>query len=108
MAHGEEAALSAAETARRTFEEGTAGEDLPVITVPAAELAAGIAAYELLVRAGLAPSRKEARRAIQGGGARLNGVKIDDEQRPITSADLDGGQIKLSAGRKRHALVKPI
>ncbi|MEN2977968.1 tyrosine--tRNA ligase [Tistrella bauzanensis] len=108
MAHGEDAALSAAETARRTFEEGTAGEDLPVITVPAAELAAGIAAYELLVRAGLAPSRKEARRAIQGGGARLNGVKIDDEQRPITSADLDGGQIKLSAGRKRHALVKPI
>ncbi|GGB40337.1 tyrosine--tRNA ligase [Tistrella bauzanensis] len=108
MAHGEDAALSAAETARRTFEEGTAGEDLPVIMVPAAELDAGIAAYELLARAGLAPSRKEARRAIQGGGARLNGVKIDDEQRPITSTDLDGGQIKLSAGRKRHALVKPI
>jgi tyrosyl-tRNA synthetase len=106
MAHGEEAALSAAETARRTFEEGAAGEDLPVIVIPAAELDAGIPAFELFARAGLAPSRKEARRTIQGGGARLNGEKIEDEQQPITTAWLADGQIKLSAGRKRHALVK--
>ena len=106
MAHGEEAALSAAETARRTFEEGAAGEDLPVIVIPAAELDAGIPAFELFARAGLAPSRKEARRTIQGGGARLNGEKIEDEQQPITTARLADGQIKLSAGRKRHALVK--
>ncbi|WP_372073162.1 tyrosine--tRNA ligase [Tistrella mobilis] len=106
MAHGEEAALSAAETARRTFEEGAAGEDLPVIVIPAAELDAGIPAFELFARAGLAPSRKEARRTIQGGGARLNGEKIEDEQQPITTAWLSDGQIKLSAGRKRHALVK--
>ncbi|MEN3161478.1 tyrosine--tRNA ligase [Tistrella mobilis] len=106
MAHGEEAALSAAETARRTFEEGAAGEDLPVIVIPAAELDAGIPAFELFARAGLAPSRKEARRTIQGGGARLNGEKIENEQQPITTAWLADGQIKLSAGRKRHALVK--
>lgn len=106
MAHGEEAALSAAETARRTFEEGAAGEDLPVIVIPAAELDAGIPAFELFARAGLAPSRKEARRTIQGGGARLNGEKVEDEQQPITTAWLSDGQIKLSAGRKRHALVK--
>lgn len=106
MAHGGEAALSAAETARRTFEEGAAGEDLPVIVIPAAELDAGIPAFELFARAGLAPSRKEARRTIQGGGARLNGEKVEDEQQPITTAWLSDGQIKLSAGRKRHALVK--
>ncbi|MGE0717177.1 MAG: tyrosine--tRNA ligase [Alphaproteobacteria bacterium] len=109
LCHGREAAEEAAETARRTFEEGEAAEGLPVIDVPRAELEKGIAAFELLRRAGLAPSNGEARRLIKGGGGRLNDAAIADEQRPVTLADLDAaGRIKLSAGRKRHALVRPV
>jgi tyrosyl-tRNA synthetase len=107
LAHGRAAAESAAETARRTFEEGAAGEALPRIAVARAELDRGIPAFELLHRAGLASSKAEARRLIKAGGARLNDAAIADEMRPVTSADLDGeGVIKLSAGKKRHALVE--
>jgi len=107
LAHGAEAAALAAETARRTFEEGAAGEALPVLAVPRAELEAGIPAFELFRRAGLAASGGEARRLIKGGGARLNGQPVETETRPVTAADLDGAdEIKLSAGRKKHALVR--
>ncbi len=108
LAHGEAAAETAAETARQTFEEGGAGDDLPVLAVDPAELAAGIAAFDLLHRSGLAASRGEARRLIRGGGARVNGVPISDEQQAVGETDLtETGDIKLSAGRKRHALVRP-
>jgi tyrosyl-tRNA synthetase len=108
LLHGEDAAEAAAETARKTFEEGAVGEELPSVAVPAAELAAGIPAFELFRRAGLAASNSEARRLIKGGGARINDAKLDDEAAAIgTDAVGDGGVIKLSAGRKRHALVKP-
>jgi tyrosyl-tRNA synthetase len=108
LVHGKEAAEAAAETARKTFEEGTLGEDLPSVAVSAAELAAGIPAFELFRRAGLAASNSEARRLIKGGGARVNDARLDDESAPIgTDAVGDGGVIKLSAGRKRHALVRP-
>ena len=108
LAHGRAAAEAAAETARRTFEEGASGEALPKIVVTRAELDRGIPIFELLHRAGLAPSKAEARRLVKAGGARLNDAAIDDEMRPVTSADLDaGGTIKLSAGKKRHALIQP-
>jgi tyrosyl-tRNA synthetase len=108
LAHGRAAAEAAAETARRTFEEGASGEALPRIVVTRAELDRGIPVFELLHRAGLAPSKGEARRLVKAGGARLNDAAIDDEMRPVTSADLDaGGTIKLSAGKKRHALIQP-
>jgi tyrosyl-tRNA synthetase len=108
LVHGKEAAEAAAETARRTFEEGAVGEELPSVAVPTAELAAGIPAFELFRRAGLAASNSEARRLIKGGGARINDAKLDDETTAIgPDAVGDGGVIKLSAGRKRHALVKP-
>jgi tyrosyl-tRNA synthetase len=108
LAHGRAAAEAAAETARRTFEEGASGEALPKIVVTRAELERGIPVFELLHRAGLAPSKGEARRLVKAGGARLNDAAIDDEMRPVTSADLDaGGTIKLSAGKKRHALIQP-
>jgi tyrosyl-tRNA synthetase len=108
LAHGRAAAEAAAETARRTFEEGASGEALPRIVVTRAELERGIPVFELLHRAGLAPSKGEARRLVKAGGARLNDAAIDDEMRPVTSADLDaGGTIKLSAGKKRHALIQP-
>jgi len=107
MCHGEAAATSAAETARRVFEEGNLGDQLPSIDVPAAELDAGIAAFELFKRAGLAASNGEARRLIKGGGARINGVAIGNETQAISAADRNAdGVIKLSAGKKRHALVR--
>jgi tyrosyl-tRNA synthetase len=108
MAHGEAAAEAAAETARRTFGEGSAGDDLPSIEVASADLARGIQAVELLHRAGLAASKSEARRLIKGGGARVNGEAIADDAAVLTTADMTReGYIKLSAGKKKHALVRP-
>jgi len=108
LCHGEDAAAAAAETARRTFVEGAIGEDLPRVDVPKAELEAGIAAFALMTRAGLTQSNGEARRLIKGGGARLNDARIENEAATISLADVnDQGVIKLSAGRKRHALVRP-
>ena len=107
LCHGAAAARTAAETARRTFIEGGLGQDLPVIEIARAELEAGIPAYELLRRTGLAASNGEARRLIKGGGARLNDAVIDDENRKITAADLDSdGVVKLSFGKKKHAVVR--
>ncbi len=105
MCHGEAAAQTAAETARKTFEEGAAAEGLPSITLPRAKLAEGIPAFSLFKEAGLASSGGEARRLISGGGARINDEKIEDEQQVITLANLAGSTLKLSAGRKKHALV---
>ncbi len=108
LVHGAEAAEAAAATARRTFEEGGAGEDLPTIEVARAELEAGIPALDLLIRAGLSASKGEARRLIRGGGGRLNDAPIGDELRVVNPADLNAeGLVKLSAGKKRHALVRP-
>ena len=107
LCHGPAVAEEAAETARRTFEEGVAGDALPTIDLGRAQLEAGIPAYELMRQAGLAASNGEARRLVKGGGARLNDQPIDSEQRIVTAADLDAdGRIKLSAGRKRHAIVR--
>jgi tyrosyl-tRNA synthetase len=107
LCHGAEAAQAAAETARRVFAEGGIGEDLPVIEVPRGELEAGVAALQLFHRAGLAPSLSEARRLVRGGGARINDQVVSDEKRVVTTADANAeGVIKLSAGRKRHALVR--
>jgi tyrosyl-tRNA synthetase len=108
LAHGRAAAEAAAETAREVFEAGGAGAALPQIAVPRDALARGMPAFELFVRAGLAASNGEARRLIKGGGARLNDELVSGEMRPVSLADLDeAGRIKLSAGRKRHALVRP-
>jgi tyrosyl-tRNA synthetase len=107
LAHGREAALAAAETARRTFEAGEAAASLPTHEVPADDLAAGIPVFRLLAETGLAASNGEARRLIRGGGARLNDAPIADEARIVTVADLRDGVLKLSAGRKHHRLVRP-
>ena len=108
LAHGPDAAKAAAETARAVFETGAAGEALPQVAVPRAALEQGVPAFELFARAGLAASNGEARRLIKGGGARVNDSVIVGETQPVSLADLDAdGRIKLSAGRKRHALVRP-
>ena len=106
LLHGDAAAHEAAETARRTFEKGEAAENLPSVSVPASELAAGIPAYALFVRAGLAASNGEARRLIKGGGARINDEAVAGEADSIGAAHLKDGAIKLTAGKKRHVLVK--
>jgi tyrosyl-tRNA synthetase len=107
LAHGRAAATAAAETARRTFEGGATGEALPKSIIARAELDRGMPAFELLHRAGLAPSKAEARRLIKGGGARLNDAGISDEMQLVTSADLNAdGVMKLSVGKKRHALIQ--
>jgi tyrosyl-tRNA synthetase len=107
LAHGRAAADAAAETAREVFEEGGSGADLPQTEIGRDQLERGIAAVELFGRAGLAASNSEARRLIRGGGARINDVVIGDETRIVGLADLDAqGAVKLSAGRKRHALVR--
>ena len=105
LAHGAEAAAAAEETARETFERGGAGEDLPTLVLSPEEAEGGVSAVQLLVRAGLAPSGKEAKRLIEGGGARMDDAPLTDGGRMIGAADLRA-PIKLSAGRKRHALVR--
>jgi tyrosyl-tRNA synthetase len=108
LAHGAKAADAAAETARRTFEEGGIGDALPTFEVPHAELERGIPAFELLRRCGLAASNGEARRLIKGGGGRINDTTVADETRLVTLTDVSAqGIIKLSAGKKKHAIVRP-
>jgi len=101
LAHGRAAAAAAAETARKTFEEGAAAAGLPTVEIPAAELAAGVPAFALFVRAGLVGSNGEGRRLIRGGGARLDDVVVEDEAMLIAFE----GTRKLSAGKKNHVLV---
>ena len=109
LCHGREAAAAAAETARTVFESGGSGDELPQTVVPRDLLARGIPAFELFSRAGLAASNGEARRLIRGGGARINDTVVESETRPVSLADLDAqGMLKLSAVRKRHALVRPV
>ena len=109
LCHGEAAAARAAETARATFEERRAAASLPTIEIARDEIAAGIPVFDLVRRAGLSASGGEARRLIKGRGCRLNDAVIENETRAVTLADLnDEGAIKLSAGRKRHALVRPV
>jgi len=107
MVHGRAAAEAAASTARTTFEERGIATTLPSVEVPAAELAAGIPVPAAFVRAGLARSTSEARSHIKG--LRINDVAVEDVAAVLTSRDLTAeGVIKLSLGRKRHALLKPV
>ncbi len=106
LAHGRAAAEAAAETARRTFEQGVAA-DLPSHPVDQAALAAGIPLVRLLAESGLVASNGEARRLIRGGGARVNDVAVSDEAATVSAESLQDGAIKLSAGRKQHRLIRP-
>lgn len=109
LCRGAAAAKQAAETAERTFVGGEAAEGLPVVDIAKSELEAGVAAFEVFRRAGLAASGGEARRLIQGGGARINDAKPESELQPLSLADLNAdGVIKLSAGKKRHVLIRAV
>jgi tyrosyl-tRNA synthetase len=109
LCHGGDAAEAARATAQAIFEEGGSGGALPQIAVPRDIFEGGVAVIELLRRAGLATSNGEARRLIRGGGARVNDIVVTDERRVVALSDLDqDGVVKLSAGRKRHVLVRPL
>jgi len=109
VVHGRQAAEQAAETARATFEAGALDLSLPTVEVPAAQLAAGLGILSALVLAGLAISNGDARRSIQSGAVRVNDLLVDDERLSLgTNSLLPEGVVKLSVGRKRHVLVKPV
>ncbi len=109
MVHGRDAATGAAETARKTFEEGVISTSLPSVEIAASEFDAGIGALTAFVRAGLVASTGEARRQVKGGGLRINDVPLGDDRAVISRADLSiEGVVKLSLGRKKHILLKPV
>jgi tyrosyl-tRNA synthetase len=109
LCHGAESANAAAETARRVFGQGGTGDNLPVCEARRDELEQGVPIIGLLQRSGLAASLSEARRLVRGNGVRVNDETITDEMKKLGPGDLnDDGVIKLSAGKKRHVVVKPV
>jgi tyrosyl-tRNA synthetase len=109
LVHGRAAAERAAETARRTFEEGALAEDLPTVNSNAILEAPGLSVLGAFVLAGLVTSNGEARRQIKNGGLKVNDTTVTDEKMLLTRKDLTPeGAIKLSLGRKKHVLIKPM
>lgn len=111
LLHGREAAQAASETARRTFEEGALAESLPTVEIPAAALSAGIGVLAAFGpdHAGLVPSTSEARRQVKSGGLRVNDQPVTDERGTLNQGHLTPeGVIKLSFGKKKHVLLRPV
>ena len=109
LLHGREAAELAAETARKTFEEGALAEDLPTVEIPLASLDSGLSANAAFVSAGLVTSLSDARRQVRGGGLKINDQTVADENRVLSKDDLTPeGVIKLSFGRKKHVLLRAV
>jgi len=109
MVHGQAAADEAAATARTTFEEGGLGASLPTVELPRAELKAGVGVLAAFVKAGLASSNGEVRRAIANNAIMVNDARVTDDKAAIGEADVTAeGVVKLSLGRKRHVLLKPV
>src|SRR5680860_1386914 len=108
LVHGRDAADRAAATARTTFEQGQTSANLPSFEVARADLEKGLGVLNASVLAGFVQSTGEARRQIKGGGIKVNDVAVTDERQSLTLSDLtDEGVIKLSLGKKRHALIRP-
>jgi len=109
LVHGRERAEAAAETARQAFEQGATAAGLPTVEVGAVALKDGLGLLSLFVEAGLVASTSEARRQIKGGGLKVNDAVVTDEKAKLSDADLTPeGVIKLSLGKKKHVLVKPV
>ena len=106
LCHGEEAAKAAAETARKTFEEGAAGGDLPSVPVTMEALQAGLPLFRLMVQVGVSASNGEARRLIEQGGARVNDEVVKDVGFVVKPEHLKDDVVKVSAGRKKHGLAR--
>jgi tyrosyl-tRNA synthetase len=109
LLHGRDAADLASETARQTFEQGAISQSLPTVEIPRSELESGYGILAASVAAGFVTSNGEARRQIKSGGIRVNDVVVTDERMMLTPKDLTAeGVMKLSMGKKRHALLKPV
>jgi len=109
LVHGRPAAEQAQGTARKTFEEGALAQDLPTVEIPRREIDAGLGVLAGAMRAGLVSSTSDARRQVKAGGLRVNDTPVSDEKLALTARDLTPeGVIKLSLGRKRHVLLKPV
>ena len=109
LVHGDDAAAECLKTATETFEAGGTSQNLPTIDIAADNLSAGIGVLEAFVLAGLASSNSEARRLVQGGGAKLNDIAVNDIKLQITSAHaVHDSAVKLSLGKKKHVLLKPV
>jgi len=109
LLHGRAAAEQAAGTARATFEQGQLASELPTIEIPRTELEKGYGVLNASVQAGFVKSTGEARRQIKGGGIKVNDAAVGDERQVLTPSDLTAeGVIKLSLGKKRHALIRPV
>jgi tyrosyl-tRNA synthetase len=109
MVHGRAAAEEAAATARKTFEEGALAQTLPTVEIPRGEIEAGIGVLTAFHTAGLVASNGEARRQIKAGGLKVNDATVADDKLTLTGKDLSPeGVIKLSLGKKRHVLLKPV
>ena len=107
LCHGRDVANSVAESARKTFEEGSIGQDLPFIIINKNDLENGVWVIEAMRKVALIQSNGEGRRLIANGGVRVNDTVINDPEKQLNIADISiNGMIKLSAGKKRHALVK--
>lgn len=105
LLHGSDAASAAEATARAVFEKGGVGDDLPTLVLARSDIGEGVTLAQLFVRSGLAASGKDAKRLIAEGGARLNDAPASEAGQMFTAADL-AVPLKLTAGRKRHALVR--
>ncbi|CAN0652654.1 tyrosine--tRNA ligase [Nitratireductor aquimarinus] len=109
MLHGRDAAEEAAETARKTFEEGALAQTLPTVEVERSALEEGVGVLALFVTAGLAASNGEARRHVKGGAVRLNDQPVSDDRQAVTLDNLtEEGVVKLSLGKKKHVLLRPV
>ena len=107
LCHGRDAANSVAESARKTFEEGSIGQDLPFIIINKNDLENGVWVIEAMRKLALIQSNGEGRRLVANGGVRVNDTVISDPEKQLNVSDITiSGMIKLSAGKKRHALVK--
>lgn len=105
LLHGREAANSAAATAQQTFEQGGRGGDLPTIDLAAAEIEAGASVIDQFIAAGLCSSKGEARRHIKAGALKINDLPVSEE-RALSTPDIIDGAIKLSIGKKKHAIIR--
>ena len=106
MLHGEQAAKQAEQTARKTFEQGVAADGLPSVHLPVSEID-GMGVLQAFTKVGLCASNGEARRHIKSGALKLNDEKITDPHHKLSLSDIQDGTIKLSLGKKKHALLKP-
>ncbi|MFA5950734.1 MAG: tyrosine--tRNA ligase [Hyphomicrobium sp.] len=109
LVHGRAAADEAASTAKTTFEQGAVAAGLPTVEIARGEIDAGLGVLSAFVRAGLVQSNGEARRQIQGGAVKVNDKPVTDEKAQVGAGDVGpDGVIKLSLGKKKHVLLKPV